>query len=69
MLDFTGHARMTMGSQKGNPTHGHDPDEEITLQGVELGMSLRANEFLEGFINTNVFLSNDDNGALNTWLL
>ena len=60
VLDFTGHARMTMGSQKGNPTHGHDPDEEITLQGVELGMSLRANEFLEGFINTNVFLSNDD---------
>lgn len=40
--------------------HGHDPNDDFTLQGVELGLSMRANEYLEGFIGANVYLTDED---------
>ncbi len=60
VLDVTAHSSVAVGTGKGLPTHAHDPREEVTLQGIDLGLSLRANEFLEGFINTNIFLNEDD---------
>ncbi len=39
----------------------HDPNRNgITLQSLEPGFSLRANEYLEGFITANIFLDLDD---------
>jgi len=60
VLDVTAHSTAAIGTNKGQPTHGHDPRGEVTLQGIDLGLSLRANEFIEGFINTNIFINDED---------
>ena len=60
ILDISAHATAAIGTDKGHPTHAHDPNDEVTLQGIELGLNLRANEFIEGFINTNIFLDEED---------
>lgn len=41
-------------------SHGHDPNDEFTLQGLELNTSLRWSEYLAGFIAYNAFLENGD---------
>jgi len=39
----------------------HDPTEEsFNLQGLEVGASLRASEFVQGFVVANVFLDDED---------
>ena len=30
-------------------THGHDPNDDFNLQGIEVGLSVQVNEYLEGF--------------------
>lgn len=60
VIDLSAHANLAIGTDKGNGTHGHDPAGEVTLQGIDLGASFRGNEYLEGFINTNVFIDDSD---------
>lgn len=60
ILDVSAHSTLALGTDNGVPTHGHDPVGEVTLQGIEFGLSLRANEFLEGFVNTTVFIDDAD---------
>ncbi len=43
-------------------THGHDPNRHFSLQGVDAGLSLRAHDYLQGFVNVNTFL--DEEGEL-----
>lgn len=39
----------------------HDPFRDgVTFQGLDLGMSLRAGDYLEGFINAHIFADRDD---------
>ncbi|MEJ6568266.1 MAG: hypothetical protein QNL80_05325, partial [Akkermansiaceae bacterium] len=35
--------------------HAHDPNDNFALQGIDLGLSLRVDDWLAGFINANVF--------------
>jgi len=51
-LSDDGHAATAIG--------GHDPNEDFTVQGIEVGLSTRVNEYLEGFFNVNVFVDTED---------
>ena len=39
--------------------HAHDPNDNFALQGIDLGLSLRVDDWLAGFINANVFTDSD----------
>lgn len=60
ILEFSAHATTAFGTDRGQPTHEHDPNGDITLQGVEFGLSLRANKYIEGFINSTTFIDDED---------
>lgn len=40
--------------------HGHDPDEDFTVQGIDVALNARINEYVEGFYNANIFLDGED---------
>lgn len=40
--------------------HGHDPNQDFTIQGIELGVNFRPTSFLEGFASVNTFLNLED---------
>lgn len=40
--------------------HAHDPNKDYNLQGIDVGLNMRANEFVEGFLNFNTFLDRED---------
>lgn len=58
------HATAAVGGSTGDEAalaaHGHDPNDEFTLQGIELGMSLKLGEHLRGFANHVFFLDLED---------
>ena len=35
--------------------HGHDPLDELGIQGIEIGMNLHLDDWLKGFVNINAF--------------
>lgn len=51
---------ITDGDHQRTAIHAHDPNDDYNLQGIDVGLSMRANEYLEGFINFNTFLANED---------
>lgn len=58
------HATAAYGDASRDPaelaSHGHDPNDNFTLQGIDVGLSLKAGEYLEGFANGNFFLDDED---------
>jgi hypothetical protein len=54
------YAGVTTGDYEELAVHGHDPNQDFTLQGLEVGVNLRANEFLQGFAGVNVFTNRED---------
>ncbi|MDA0768297.1 MAG: hypothetical protein O3A87_10165 [Verrucomicrobia bacterium] len=58
------HAAAVYGDSSRDPAdlaaHGHDPNDQFTLQGIEAGLSLRAGEYLEGFANGVLFMDLED---------
>lgn len=57
------HANAAMGDSTGNEEdfagHGHDPSDEFTLQGIDVGTSLRYGDYLRGFANYRLFVDDD----------
>lgn len=53
-------AGVTDGLHSRTAIHAHDPNKDYNLQGIETGLSVRANEYLEGFVNANMFLDEED---------
>lgn len=51
---------ITDGSHQSTAYHEHDPNNDYNLQGIEAELSMRANEYLEGFLAGNLFLDEDD---------
>ncbi len=51
---------ITDGSHSRTAIHAHDPNKDYNLQGLELGLNVRANDYIEGFLNANTFLTADD---------
>lgn len=63
-LDPTLHLTAVTGlSSADNPgdlaAHGHDPNDDIALQGLDVGLNLGYDEWLAGFINANTFTTPD----------
>jgi len=58
------HATAALGDSSRDPldlaAHGHDPNDQFTVQGIELGLSLRAGEHVQGFANHVFFLDLED---------
>ena len=58
------HANAAVGGSTGDEAalagHGHDPNDNFTLQGIDIGTSLRAGDYVEGFVNYRLFLDEDD---------
>ena len=58
------HGNAAVGDSTRDPAdlaaHGHDPNDQFTLQGIDLGASLRYGEYLRGFANYRVFRDLDD---------
>ena len=59
------HFRAATGGSTGDPREfrvgAHDPDGDgITVQGLELGMSLRLGDYIEGFASYHAFLDEND---------
>lgn len=59
-LDPTLHINGVMGATSASSLeevggHAHDPNDNFALQGIDLGLNLRVDDWLAGFINTNVF--------------
>ena len=58
------HATAAYGDSTRDPAdltaHGHDPNDQFTLQGIDLGFSLQAGEHVSGFVNHRFFLDDED---------
>lgn len=58
------HANAAVGGSTGDEAglagHGHDPNDEFTLQGIDFGTSLRLGEHVQGFANYRAFLDGDN---------
>ena len=63
-LDLNSHLNLAAGAASTHEadlaTHGHDPNDEFTLQGFELNASARYGDYLSGFVAYNTFLDEDD---------
>jgi len=55
-----GTAGVTDGDHARTAVHAHDPNDDYNLQGIEVGLSARLNEYIEGFLNYNTFLTSED---------
>lgn len=56
----TGVAGATTGDAENLALHGHDPNQEATIQALELGISFFPTDFIEGFASVNTFLNLED---------
>ncbi len=58
------HATAAMGDSSRDPmdlaAHGHDPNDQFTVQGIDVGLSLRAGEHVQGFANYRFFMDLED---------
>lgn len=65
LLQLNAHATavagLTTGEAEDLALHGHDPDQDATLQGIEIGLGVHPTDFIEGFASANIFLNRDDN--------
>lgn len=63
-IDFSAHMRVVGGVTTGDyeelASHGHDPNQDFTLQGLEVGVNLRANEYIQAFAAGVLYLDSDD---------
>lgn len=63
-LWVTAHLNATVGHSSGHledlAGHAHDPNDEFTLQGLELGLNAKFTEKLSGFVNGVFFLDEAD---------
>ena len=63
-FDYNAHLDMAFGhasvDEALNATHAHDPNDEFTLQGLELNFSARYGDYIAGFVSYNTFLDSDD---------
>ena len=59
-INSTVAAGLSDNSHEATAIGGHDPNEDFTVQGVDVGLSARVNEYLEGFVNVNVFVDTED---------
>ena len=63
-VDFTAHLRVVGGTTSGDfedlAVHGHDPNQDVLLQGLEVGANIRLNDHLQGFATVNVFQDIED---------
>ncbi|MFT5881666.1 MAG: hypothetical protein ACI9FG_000151 [Crocinitomicaceae bacterium] len=63
-FDYNTHLNMAFGSASVEEAelaaHGHDPNDEATLQGLELNFTARYGDHLSGFVAYNMFLDDDD---------
>lgn len=63
-LNLNAHVNATVGQASIDEsllaTHAHDPNDEFTLQGIELNASATYGEYLAGFIAYNAFLDADN---------
>ena len=59
-LDYNAHLNMTFGQASTDEaalaTHAHDPNDEFTIQGLELNFSARYGDHIAGFVSYNTFL-------------
>ncbi|MGE9267568.1 MAG: hypothetical protein ACQKBY_05690, partial [Verrucomicrobiales bacterium] len=64
MLTLSAHANTVVGTSSGDPgelaVHGHDPNQDATIQALELSLSVRANDYVEAFVGVNTFLNLED---------
>ena len=64
-LDVVAHLNLATGassvSEETLATHGHDPNQNFTVQGFELSLNGRYKDNLQFFVNVNTFLSLEDN--------
>jgi len=63
-FNFNAYSTFSFGTAKediaSHATHGHDPDDEFTLQGLELSLHAKFNENYGLKMNYNVFLDDED---------
>jgi hypothetical protein len=63
-VDLSAHFHVVGGVTTGDfealATHGHDPNQDLVLQGAEVGASLRFSDVVQGFVNANMFQTLDD---------
>lgn len=64
-IDITAHLRAVGGITDGDEvgalaTHGHDPNQDVTIQAAEVSANFRLNDHIQGFANINSFLTTDD---------
>ncbi|MFC5051344.1 hypothetical protein ACFPK9_12065 [Rubritalea spongiae] len=63
-LNLNAHVNATVGQASIDEallaTHAHDPNDEFTLQGIELSASATLGEYLAGFVAYNGFLDDED---------
>ncbi len=63
-FDYNAHLNMAFGQASVEEatlaTHGHDPSDEFTLQGLEVNLSARYGDHLAGFVSYNTFLDDEN---------
>ncbi|MEO1855945.1 MAG: hypothetical protein ABGY95_01090 [Rubritalea sp.] len=63
-LDYNAHLNMAFGhasiEEATLSTHAHDPNDEFTVQGLELNLSARYGDHVAGFVSYNTFLDDSD---------
>ena len=63
-LDYNAHLNMAFGQATVDEStvaaHAHDPNDEFTLQGLEINLSARYGDHLAGFVSYNTFLDADN---------
>ncbi|WP_411846345.1 hypothetical protein AAFN60_01480 [Roseibacillus persicicus] len=63
-VSLSAHARIVGGVTSGDfeelAAHAHDPNQDVVLQGLEVGANLRLNDHIQGFATVNVFQNFED---------
>ena len=63
-VDLSAHLRVVGGATSGDfeelAVHGHDPNQDVLLQGLEVGANFRLSDHIEGFATVNVFTNVED---------
>jgi hypothetical protein len=63
-VSLSAHARIAGGGTTGDfeelATHAHDPNQDVVIQGIELGANLTLNDHVQGFVALNVFQNLED---------
>lgn len=63
-VSLSAHARIVGGTTSGDfeelASHNHDPNQDVVLQGLEVGANFTLNDHIQGFATMNVFQNVDD---------